>query len=69
LKEEITEAGLSLEQLLSIESFGWLLPEFEKKWQEDDERKRLLGIIKTVESEEPLLGIGSHIMAIARKGK
>jgi ubiquinone/menaquinone biosynthesis C-methylase UbiE len=67
LKTEINEAGLRVDSLISIESFGWLLPNFEDKWNNESYKKLLLETIRKVEREPSLLGVGPHIMAIAQK--
>ena len=42
LTAEIEESGFTCDKLLAIESFGWLIPEFIKKWAEKDYRPLLL---------------------------
>lgn len=67
LKDEAEQAGLIINDLISVESFGWLLPDFDEKWGNDGYKKLLLGTIRQVESESSLLSIGAHIMVVAHK--
>ena len=65
--KKIIEAGLELKELLSIDSFGWLVPNFDKKWQNKEFQELILGYIRTIETDEALIGLGAHMMAISRK--
>ncbi len=67
LEGEIEEAGLRLEITLSIEGPGWLLQDFEERWRDPDRRKRLLDAVRATETAASLLGVGAHMMAVARK--
>jgi ubiquinone/menaquinone biosynthesis C-methylase UbiE len=67
LESEIEEAGLRHEVTLSIEGPGWLLQDFEEWWLDQDRRKRLLDAVRAAEIAAPLLGVGAHMMAVARK--
>ncbi len=63
---EVQESGLSLERLLAVESIGGLLSDFEDLWQDIKRREMLLKFIRAVEDEPSLLGVSSHIIAIAK---
>lgn len=67
LNEEIAAANLNLDRLIAIEGFGWLIPDFEKKWQQDEYKENLLSISQKLESNESIIGMSAHIMAIAVK--
>lgn len=64
---EIAESSLLFEKLISVESFGWISTDFNKKEKGQDYMKKLLEVIRTVESNEDLIAINPHIIAIARK--
>jgi ubiquinone/menaquinone biosynthesis C-methylase UbiE len=68
LKEEIVQSGLSLEDIFAIDSFGWLIPNFQEKWQNKDYRDLLLRTIRVVEKDTSLMSISAHIMGVATKG-
>ena len=64
---EILETGFELEALLPIDSFGWLIPDFDEKWQNAQFRELLLQSIRACENESSLIGLSAHIMSVARK--
>jgi ubiquinone/menaquinone biosynthesis C-methylase UbiE len=67
LKDEITAAGLNLERLVAVDGFGWLLPDFEQKWHNNEYKQSLLRISQSLEGNESILGISAHIMGVAIK--
>ena len=67
LKEEVIQSGLKLEDIFAIDSFGWLIPNFQEKWQNNDYRDLLLRTIRVVEKDTSLTGISAHIMGVATK--
>jgi hypothetical protein len=66
-KAEVEDAGWRCERVVAIEGPGWLLPDFAEHWHDRGRRERLLTMIRLLETEASLLGVSSHIMAIARK--
>ncbi|MFZ0634251.1 MAG: hypothetical protein WAM08_01915, partial [Candidatus Acidiferrales bacterium] len=67
IRNEIREAGFEAPQLYAIEGPGWLLPNFERAWSDPVLKRRLLNIVRAVETEPALLGQSAHILAVARK--
>jgi ubiquinone/menaquinone biosynthesis C-methylase UbiE len=67
LSGEFLNAGFQVLELLAIEGPGWLARDFERLWNDPQQRERLLSAVRKVESEPSVLGTSSHIMAIARK--
>jgi ubiquinone/menaquinone biosynthesis C-methylase UbiE len=67
LKKEIEESGLILKSLLTVEGLGSCIPNIKERLINESFRNYLLeGICKT-EEEPSIIGIGSHLMAIANK--
>jgi hypothetical protein len=67
LKEEILEAGFQLKKIHPVESFGGLLPNFCELWEDRGYRKLLLDSIRQIEDDPVLLGMTSHLLAVAGK--
>jgi ubiquinone/menaquinone biosynthesis C-methylase UbiE len=67
LKEEVIQSGLKLDGILAIDSFGWLIPNFQEKWQNKDYRDLLLHTIRVIEKDNSLMGVSAHIMGVATK--
>lgn len=67
LKEEVKDSGLIIDNLMSVESFGWLLSDFDNKWNNETYKKLLLETIRKVENESSLLSLGAHMIVVAHK--
>jgi ubiquinone/menaquinone biosynthesis C-methylase UbiE len=67
LVSEINESGFSCNKIFAVESFGWLIPEFIKKWAEKDYRPLLLEMIRSVEENRELLGLSAHFLTVGEK--
>lgn len=67
LAAEIRDAGLSLAGLFAVEGPGAFVPDFRRRWEDEDARERLLGVLRRVEREPALLGVSPHLLAVARR--
>ena len=67
IKNEITESRLQFEKLLGVESFGWIIEDFIKKSANESYMNKLTKIINMVESNDDLIAMSLHIIAIAQK--
>ncbi len=67
LAQEVQEAGFALEDVFAVEGPGWLLPDFETSWADDQRRQQLLDAIMRVEREPSTLGVSAHLLAVARR--
>jgi SAM-dependent methyltransferase len=67
LEDELVEAGFRRAQVIAVQGPGWLRRDFERHWENPDERRKLLSLIRSVESEPGLLAVSPHIVAVARK--
>ena len=50
-----------------MESFGWLVPDFDEKWKDEKFRELVLKTINTVEEDEMLLGVSAHLVGVGVK--
>ncbi len=64
---ELKDSGFSDRQLLVIESILSYIPDFMKKWKNQSFRSVLLDTLKRMESDRTVLGLGGHIMGVARR--
>jgi hypothetical protein len=69
LGAELEEAGLLHQETLAIEGPGWLVPDFEERWKDEQQREVLLKVIRRMEKEPIALGMSAHIMAVAYSRK
>jgi ubiquinone/menaquinone biosynthesis C-methylase UbiE len=67
LNMEIREAGFLTKEMIAIESFGWLIPDFVKKWAMEDYQPLLLESIRRVEKNMDLMSLSAHFMVEAIK--
>ncbi|SHN46990.1 class I SAM-dependent methyltransferase [Cryptosporangium aurantiacum] len=65
---EFAEAGLAGATRYALESAAWLFADADG-WLDDDERTaHLLAALRTVERDESMLGISSHVLTVATVG-
>ena len=67
LAQEIIDAGLLLDALLAVEGPGWLVPDFDQRWQDDRLRRQILQAVARVEREPSMVGASAHILAVAHR--
>lgn len=64
--EEVSASPLELERILSVESVAVSMHDLDERMDDPDERLLLLGSLRALESVPELVGVGPHILAIAR---
>lgn len=66
LQEDVIEAGFRLEALLAVEGPAIVLQDLEEQWDDPVLRDRLLQATRWLEADPAVLGVTSHLMAVAR---
>jgi SAM-dependent methyltransferase len=66
LRNEIADAGLDLVELVGVEGIAHWLRHLDAEWETDDGRETILFAARTIEAEPSLLGLSSHLLAVAR---
>jgi SAM-dependent methyltransferase len=64
---EATEAGLAVESVLGVEGIASWIPGLEQWWDDPVARRLIADAARAIEAEPSLLGLGPHLLAIARK--
>jgi ubiquinone/menaquinone biosynthesis C-methylase UbiE len=67
IKEEVKASGLQFEKLIGVESFGWIVDEFDKKSGDKVFMEKLNKFIGIVETKDDLIAMSQHIIAVGRK--
>ena len=67
IKSEIAESELKFEKLIAVESFGWIADNFNAKSEDSNYMNKLRKIINMVETNNDIIAMSPHILAIARK--
>ena len=64
---EVRSVGFLPKGTFAVEGFAWWVPQLRRKWLDPVFRRRLLGLLRATEQERTLIGLGPHIMVVARK--
>jgi SAM-dependent methyltransferase len=67
LREEVSAAGFDLEQFYGIEGPGWMLSDFDERWNDPARREILLQVARALELDPSVLGCSAHLLAVGRK--
>jgi ubiquinone/menaquinone biosynthesis C-methylase UbiE len=67
MKNEMEEAGLAFVSVLAVEGFGWLMPEFDSRWQREEYKSILLETLTAMEEDPSLTGVSAHLLAVGYK--
>jgi len=67
LKEEIIKSGFVMQGLFAVQGPGWLVPDFDSIWERPEKRQILLAAISQIETEESLIGVSPHYLAVGVK--
>lgn len=66
LRDEVVEAGLAVESLVSLQGIAFALADLDDRLDVDGERALLMDTLRSVESVPELLGVGPHMLVTAR---
>lgn len=66
LKAEISASGFHDVALCGIEGFAWLLPDLDEVLALESTQDRLLALLRKVETEPSVVGVSTHLLAMAR---
>lgn len=67
IRNEVKEAGLHLVKLIAVESFAWVIDNFNQKLNDAHYMKKLNQVINIVESKDDLVAMSPHIIVVAEK--
>jgi ubiquinone/menaquinone biosynthesis C-methylase UbiE len=67
LKCEVVSAGFDTLPIIAVEGISYLMKDFEKNWESEENRAFLLKIINKIELEPSLIGASPHIMCVGKK--
>ena len=61
---EVAEAGFTVDRLISVESYGWMLGDLDHHLEDPT---NLLRASRLAEAEPSMLGAGAHLMSVSTK--
>lgn len=62
LAEELSEVGYEEVRVFGVEGHGWLLPDFEARWDDDGLRNHVLTVARLLERESSVIGVSAHLV-------
>jgi ubiquinone/menaquinone biosynthesis C-methylase UbiE len=65
LRDEVTEAGLTVTELVGLEGLAGWLGQLATRWDDRDARERILWAARAVEAEPSLSGLSGHLLVVA----
>ncbi len=66
LRSEMEEAGFRDVIVLGVEGPGWMVPDFDARWEDEALRRDLLEVARALESEPSIIGASAHMLGVAR---
>jgi hypothetical protein len=66
LRDECLQAGFGAVELVAVEGLGWLLGDRHERLAHPRRRELLLKALALTESDESMLGVSAHLLALAR---
>ncbi len=67
LVREIRSAGFEDAFVLGVEGPAWILSDFDARWDDGEQRRDLLDLLRALEREPSILGASAHLLGIGRK--
>jgi len=67
LVQEIRSAGFADAFALGVEGPAWILSDFDARWDDGEQRRDLLDLLRALEREPSILGASAHLLGIGRK--
>jgi len=67
LRMEVEGAGLRVHAVYGIEGPGWMLGDFDQRWDDPQRRDALVAVARMLEREPSLVGASAHLLVVARK--
>jgi 2-polyprenyl-3-methyl-5-hydroxy-6-metoxy-1,4-benzoquinol methylase len=67
LESELYAAGFRNADVRGVIGCGWLAPHLDELWEDEKRREAVLNIVRLLEKEESIMGLSTHLLAIAEK--
>jgi ubiquinone/menaquinone biosynthesis C-methylase UbiE len=68
LTAEMEKAGFSRVDVRAVEGVGWIMPDFDSRWADDESRSIILDLVARTESDREIMGVSPHLLGTAFKG-
>lgn len=67
LRDEVSEAGLELIELVGLEGMAASVPDLAEQVVDEGKLERLLWAARQIEQEPAMLGVSAHLLAVSRR--
>lgn len=67
LAAEMHRAGLGAVSIRGVEGPGWMLLDFDERWEDEAMRAEMLDIGRRLESEPSIVGASAHLLGVGRR--
>ena len=67
LFQELESAGFGDVQVFGVEGPGWMLSDFDARWESATLKRDLLDVARALECEPSILGASAHLLGVGRK--
>lgn len=67
IQQEVTDAGLRHETTVAVEGPAGFMPDFDRFWDDETLRQRLLQFLRTIETDPAIIGATGHLLTVGRK--
>jgi SAM-dependent methyltransferase len=67
LVAEMHRAGLTAVSVRGVEGPGWMLQDFDDRWEDEALRQDMLDLARKLECEPSIVGASAHLLAVGRR--
>jgi ubiquinone/menaquinone biosynthesis C-methylase UbiE len=67
LAAEMHRAGLTAVSVRGVEGPGWMLQDFDARWEDEALRNDILEIARKLECEPSIVGVSAHLLGVGRR--
>jgi len=67
LVQELESSGFQDARVFGVEGPGWILPDFDARWEDTTLRVDLLALARALEREPSILGASAHLLGVGLK--
>ncbi|MGI9648475.1 MAG: class I SAM-dependent methyltransferase [Acidimicrobiia bacterium] len=67
LRTELGEAGFSQVDIRAVEGVGWIMPDFDDRWADEESRAIILEMVALTDSDPDIMGVSPHLLGTGRK--
>lgn len=67
IRAELQAAGFQDVKVFGVEGPGWIVSDFDRRWEDETLRGDIMNVARAVGSEPSMVGASAHLLAVGRK--